>query len=189
MAVHTPFDQDQDHASYDPNWVQRWWRVLTQTAIVLQRYRSGFTGKSSPILFYWGGFDLATARYAGRPAPPVKGPIFYQVAEDQENVSCGFWPGGTTAAGVNFDEATFYSYINPAPEGYAQTRVQPEAAYFESSLGEFVLRYEDARRSSSPEDTVLAFFQSAYEAGASLAQWDRDTLERTPPPPYRHMGG
>lgn len=187
--VQTPFDQDHEHASYAPDPVNRWWRILVQTDMVLRQYRSSFVGKSSPPIFYWGGFDLAEARYSGRLAPKVKGPRFYRIAEDEENISCGFWPGGPTAAGTEFGEPAFYSYTNPAPEGFSEARVQPDAAYFDTTLGEFILRYDDARRSPSPEDTILEFFRSAYEAGASLGNWDRSRLERTPPAPLEHPHG
>lgn len=181
MPLHVHFDQDHEHASYDADYVNRWWRILLQTEMVLQRYRSSFTGKSSPPIFYWGGFDLAVARYSGRPAPPVEGPSFYRLAEDEENISCGFWAGNPTMSGFSLDQAAFYSYTNPAPEGFAQAGVQPREAHFNTQLGEFILLYEDVRQSPSPEDTILEFFRSTYEAGASLAGWDRSRLERTPP--------
>lgn len=174
-----PFEQDHVHAAYDPVPVHRWWRVMTQTATALQRYRSSFIGKSSPILFYWGSFDLSEARYAGRPAPALPdAPRFYQLAEDEENVACGFWPGNPSASGVTFAEPAFYSYIMPAPNGYREASVQPKEAHFDDRLGEFILRYDDARRAASPEQALLDFFQSAYDAGATLARWDRSRLER-----------
>src|SRR5919206_599739 len=118
--VETPItiacDQNDVHASYDADYVHRFWRILVQTEKVLQRYRSSFAGKSSPILFYWGSFDLNEARYSGKPAPPPEGmPRFFQLAEDEENVACGFWPGNPNAAGIAFEEPAFYSYTYPAP--------------------------------------------------------------------------
>lgn len=175
-----PYDQDADNAAYDGDAVTRFWRVLLETTRVLERYRSSFVGKSSPVLFYWGSFDLNEARYSGRPATPPEGPRFYQLAENEENVACGFWPGNPNAAGIAFGEPAFYSYTNPAPEGFKDATVQPDVAYFDNRLGEFVLRYEDARRAPLPEEAILSFFQSAYEAGASLSHWDRSGLERTP---------
>lgn len=184
MPVHVRFDADTEHAAYDPDFVNRWWRIMLRTGIVLQRYRSTFTGKSSPVLFYWGSFDLNEVRYSGRPAPPVAGPRFYQLAEDEENVACGFWPGNPTAAGVELGEAAFYSYTSPAPDGLAEARIQPPKAHFDKDLGEYILLYRDARAAASPDDAILSFFRSAYEAGASLSVWDRSRLERTPPPPF-----
>lgn len=182
-------DKDQAHASYDPAYVNRWWRVLVSTEMVLKRYRSPFIGKSSPVLFYWGSFDLAEARYSGKPAPKVQGPRFYQIAEDEENVACGFWPGNPTAGGVDLGEPAFYSYTSPAPSGFADAQVEPKSASFNSALGEFVLPYADARSADSPDEEVLSFFQRAYEAGATLGHWDRSRLERRPPRPLEHPTG
>lgn len=173
-------DINHTHASYDPAYVNRCWRILVQTTMVLQRFRTPFTGKSSPILFYWGSFDLGHARFSGRPGdPPAGAPRFYQIAEDQENFACGWWPGNASASGEAFGEPAFYAYLNPAPAGIREAQVRPAAASFDSALGEFILRYDDARRSDDPAREVLAFFQSAYEASARLAKWDRDALERS----------
>lgn len=106
-------------------------------------------------------------------------PRFFQIAEDQENVACGFWPGNANAAGVALGEPAFYSYSYPAPAGYSAATVEPEAAYFDQRLGEFILRYADLRRAAAPADDLLRFFQSTYEAAATLAGWDRAALERT----------
>lgn len=185
-SITTPYDQDHYHASYDAEYVHRWWRILVQTEKVLQRYRSSFAGKSSPILFYWGSFDLNEARYSGKPAPPPQGPTFFQVAEDEENVACGFWPGNPNPAGVALGEPAYYSYTNPAPTGFEHASVQPDYAFFDPGLGELILRYDDVRRAPSPDQTLLSFFQSAYEAGAGLAGWNRSLLERTPPARSSH---
>lgn len=189
MPEAIPLDTDREHASYDPLYVNRWWRILVSTEMVLKRYRSSYVGKSSPVLFYWGSFDLAEARYSGRPAPRIEGPRFYQIAEDEENVACGFWPGNATAGGVNLGEPAFYSYTSPAPEGFAKASVEPSSASFNSALGEFVLPYHDARSTESPDEVILSFFRSAYEAGATLRGWDRSHLERRPPPPLEHPSG
>lgn len=173
-------DINETHAAYDGEYANRWWRILLQTAMVLQRFRTPFTGKSSPILFYWGSFDLGYARFSGRPAdPPAEAPRFYQIAEDQENFACGFWPGNASASGRTFGEPAFYAYHSPAPPSINETTVRPEAARFDSALGEFILRYDDARRSADPAQAVLAFFQSTYEAATRLSNWDRDALERS----------
>ena len=179
IADPIPCDQDHVHAAYDPDAVHRWWRILVQTERVLQRYRSPFVGKSSPVHFFWGSFDLNHARFSGRPAPPLVGaPRFFQLAEDQENIACGFWPGQANHAGVVLGEPAFYAYIYPAPPGIEVARVQPSAATYDATLGEFILRYEDARRAPSPEQAILEFFRSTYEVSATLAGWDRATLER-----------
>jgi Family of unknown function (DUF5996) len=175
-------DVDREHASYDPEPVQRWWRILVQIEQILQRYRSPFAGKSSPINFFWGSFDLNATRFSGRPAaPPAGAPRFLQLAEDQENFACGFWPGNATMAGVTVGEPAFYAYIYPEPAGFKEAPVRPSGAHYDPTLGEFLLRYEDARRAASPEQAILDFFQSTYEAAATLADWDRQMLERTIP--------
>lgn len=175
-----PFDQDRVHGAYDPEYVHRWWKILVQTARVMQRYRSTFVGKSSPVLFYWGSFDLNTSRFSGRQvAMPKAGPRFYKIAEDQENVSCGFWPGNTNAKGFTYGAPAFYSYTYPAPANFEHASVSPKEAYFDKQLGEFILRYEDIRGLSSPEQTLLDFFESSYRAGADLARWDRASLDQS----------
>jgi hypothetical protein len=173
-----PCDINRVHSSYDPAYVHRWWRIQLETEKVLERYRSGFVGKSSPVHFFWGSFDLNETRFSGRPAPPPQGPRFFRLSEDQENVAVGFWPGNPNAAGLTFGEPAFYSYIYPAPAGYPDAQVRPDAAYYDTDLGEFILRYEDARRSPDPARAILDFFQSAYEVAADLAGWDRAALER-----------
>jgi hypothetical protein len=182
LPVPVSCDIDTEHASYDPGPVQRWWRIMVQTERILQRYRSPFVGKSSPINFFWGSFDLAATRFSGRPAvPPAGAPRFLQLSEDQENVACGFWPGNATMAGATLGEPAFYSYIYPEPAGFRDATVRPEAAAFDPTVGLFLLRYDDARRADDPEQAILEFFQSTYEAAATLADWDRLSLERTPP--------
>jgi hypothetical protein len=176
-----PCDTNEIHASYDPEYVNRWWRILVQSHLVLQRFRASFAGKSSPILFYWGSFDLSHARFSGRLTdPPAGAPRFLQIAEDQENFACGFWPGNVGYSGITFGEPAFYAYHYPTPAGYSAEPVRPGAGYFDKTMGEFIFRYEDARQSTSPENAVLEFFQSTYEAAAGRANWDRGTLESVP---------
>lgn len=178
-----PLDTDREHASYDPDFVYRWWRIQLETVKVLQRFRAGFVGKSSPIHFFWGSFDLSHTRFSGRPAPMAQGvPRFFQLAEDQENYACGFWPGNANSAGVTLGGPAFYAYAYPKPDGFEVAQVRPNAAEYDAELGEFVLPYEAVRQSGSPERTLLAFFQSTYEAAATLGGWDRGALERMPPP-------
>ena len=174
-----PCPEDRIHCSYDPLPVQRWWGIQLQTEKVLQRHRSSFVGKSSPIHFFWGSFDLNHTRFSGRPAPLPEGvPRFLQLAEDQENVACGFWPGNPNYAGVTLGRPAFNAYIYPEPEGFPAAAVQPQAAYYDRSLGQFILPYDDLRGGGEPEAELLAFFRSTYEAGATLAGWDRGALER-----------
>src|SRR5437016_6140211 len=167
-------DEDEVHASYDPIYAQRFWRILAQTDTVLKRYRSPFLGKSSPVHFFWGGFDLALTLFSGRRAPERPGADrIMRESTSHEEISCGFWPGDE-----RFPAPAFYSYTLPEPPGLKTTTIRPAAAFYSQELVEFVLRYEDVRRASSPERALLEFFQSTYEAGATLAKWDREALER-----------
>ncbi len=167
-------DVDEMHASYDPVSAQRFWRILVQTEAVLQRYRSPFLGKSSPVHFFWGSFDLALTLFSGRRAPERPGADrMAQEAYSHEVISCGFWPGDD-----RFPAPAFYSYTSPEPPGMPTAAIHPEEAFYRHELGLFLLRYDDVRRASSPEQALLEFFQSTYEAGARLAQWDREALER-----------
>ena len=167
-------DVDEVHASYDPVYAQRFWRILVQTSTVMQRYRSPFLGKSSPVHFFWGSFDLALTFFSGRRAPERPGADHItREAYSHEVISCGFWPGDD-----RFPAPAFYSYTAPEPPGLPSAPIRPENASYSQELGLFLLRYDDVRTTSSPEQALLEFFQSTYEAGARLAQWDREALER-----------
>ncbi|HKV42204.1 MAG TPA: DUF5996 family protein [Blastocatellia bacterium] len=168
-----PFEKDTQHASYDPEYANRFWRVLVQTDKALEEFRSRFIGKVSPVHFFWGSFDMALTRFSGRRAPERAGadPITRE-AYSHEVISHGFWPGG------NGVEAAFYSYTAPAPAGLDQQTVVPEGAFYSKEMSEFFLPYEIVRVSESPEKSLMAFLQSTYEAGANLANWDRAALER-----------
>jgi Family of unknown function (DUF5996) len=167
-------DIDEVHASYDPVYAQRFWRVLVQTSTVMQRYRAPFLGKSSPVHFFWGSFDLAVTLFSGRRAPERPGADhMMREAMSHEEISCGFWPGNE-----RFPTPAFYAYTSPSPPGLSTAAIRPQEAFSSQELGEFLLLYEDVRSAPSPEQTLLEFFQSAYEAGATLGQWDREALER-----------
>ena len=177
MPVEVPspirFDLDTVHHAYDPEAANRCWRIFVQVGRVLNAARCRFVGKSSPLNFFWGSFDLALTRFSGRLAPQRQGAPFERDAYSHEVISHGFWPG----SGVVLEPA-FYAYAVPEPEGLKTARVRPEAAYYHASLGEFILPYEAVRQSSSPEDAIRAFVDSTYEAAATLAAWDRAALER-----------
>ena len=171
-----PFDQDQVHTSYDPEAVRKFWRILASTNAVLQDFRSRFIGKSSPVHFFWGSFDLAVTRFSGRRAPERPGADrITREAYSHEVSSVGFWPG---SGEVN--EAAFYSYASPEPEGFKEYRAGPDAASYRKDLGEFLLPYEAVRHAASPSAALLDFCQSTYEAAATLAKWDRAALEKSP---------
>lgn len=174
-----PFLQDQQHHSYDPDHAARCWQVLSRTDQVFRKFRGRFIGKCSPVHFFWGGFDLACTRFSGRTAPPHPGGIPHlpdritREAYSHECISAGWWPGGGPLS-----DAAFYSYSYPEPPGYAEARVQPDAAYYHKDLREFVLPYEAVRTARRPDDMLLQFLQTTYEAGADLAGWNRQALER-----------
>jgi len=180
IADAIPFDQDTVHSSYDREYVQRFWRILIQADRVFSLFRTAFLGKSSPVHFFWGSFDLAVTRFSGRTAPPHPGGVpnlaaaVVREAYSHEVSSAGFWPGG---GGI---DAAFYSYAYPEPQGFRRASVQPEAAFFHEGLNEFMLPYEAVRTSPDPDSVLLAFLQSTYEAAAHAAGWDRDALECAP---------
>lgn len=179
IAGAVPLGSDETHKSYDPECVNRFWRVLLAANMVLAKFRSGFIGKASPVHFFWGSFDLAVTRFSGRTAPKHPGGVpnlsdrVVQEAYSHEVSSAGFWPGG----GGPIEYPAFYSYAYPAPEGFADAKVAPAEAFFSKELGEFILPYEAVRTAADPDAALLAFLQSTYEAAANLAKWDRKALE------------
>jgi hypothetical protein len=179
MEDTTPFDQDRRHAAYDPDYMSRCWKILSRTTRVLEQFRGRFLGKCSPVHFFWGAFDLACTRFSGRSAPPHPGGVpnlpdwAVREAYSHECISAGWWPGGGPVP-----EPSFYAYSYPEPAGFAEARVQPEAAYYHPELREFILPYEAVRSAPNPERILLQFFQTTYEAGATLGNWDRKSLER-----------
>jgi hypothetical protein len=170
----TPFDQDTEHASYEPAAAHAVWRLLVSSARVMTEFRAQFLGKCSPVHFFWGGFDLAVTRFSGRAAPPHPGgapncgPHVMLEAYSHEVSSAGYWPGGG-------GDGLFYSYAYPVPGDFSSAA--PDVAYSDE-LGEFVLPYTDVRTAADPDATLLAFLQRTYEAAAERADWDRANLER-----------
>ncbi|NMM79064.1 DUF5996 family protein [Acidovorax sp. SRB_24] len=181
VATAIPFAEDEEHVSYAPEAVQRWWRALTQADRVFKRFRSSFIGKQSPVHFFWGSFDLAVTRFSGRSAPrhpggaPNCADYVMVEAYSHECSSAGFWPGGGAV-----DEAAFYAYAYPQPEGYEASAVEPAAAYYHPQAREFILPYEAVRSADDPDAILLRFLHSTYEAAASLGRWNRGALERQP---------
>ncbi len=172
-----PFSVDTAPRPYDADAVARFHRALVSVNRVLQDFRTGFRGKVSPVHLFWGSFDLAVTRFSGRPAPLHPGGIPYlpddvtQEAYSHEVSSAGFWPGGGP-----IDDASFYAYAYPGPDGFAEATVSPDEAYFDKDFGEFVLPYDTVRKSADPEETLRGFLESTYRAAANLADWD-DALE------------
>jgi hypothetical protein len=173
-----PFQQDDTHAAYDADAAQRFWQVLLQSDRVFREFRSHFCGKVSPIHFFWGSFDLAVTRFSGRPAPEHPGGVpnlpddVAKEAYNQEVSSAGFWPG----AGLGYP--AYYSYAYPTPKGFKDYPVQPEAAFYHEGLGEFILPYDAVRESDNPDQALLSFLQSTYDAAAELAKWDKSALKQ-----------
>ena len=168
-----PFDTDERHHAYDPEYAQRFWRALLQADRVFKVFRARFRGKCSPVHFFWGAPDLAVTRFSGRTAPEHPGGIpnlpdrVVREAYSHECSSCGFWPGG-----AHSPQPMFYAYIYPEPPGYKEA-----LPGYEPALGEYVLPYDAVRSASSPDDVLLEFLQSTYEAAANLARWERSALE------------
>ena len=177
-----PFDQDEKHRSYDPEYANRFWRVLVQADRVFKRFRSGFCGKCSPVHFFWGSFDLAVTRFSGRQAPPHPGGVPHlpdavtREAYSQEVSSLGFWPGADA-----MPQAIFYSYAYPVPKGFSDAKVKPAAASYNAQLKEFVLPYDAVRTAKTPDEALLEFAQSTYDAASMLGKWDRAALEEKKP--------
>jgi len=179
IADPVPFDRDESHAAYDREYANRFWRILVQADRVFTTFRSRFIGKCSPVHFFWGSADLAVTRFSGRRAPQHPGGVpglpdrITREAYSHEVASCGFWAGGGA-----IPYAAFYAYSYPEPDGYANAGVKPDAAFYSTELGEFILPYDALRQSVDPDATLTEFLQSTYEAAANLARWDRASLER-----------
>ncbi len=182
----TPFAEDHVRASYDAGAAARFWQALVQASRVFGAFRAGFTGKCSPIHFFWGSFDLAVTRFSGRPAPPHPGGVPHlpdwvaREAYSHEVSSCGFWPGGGP-----HPFPLFYSYAYPAPEGFSTAAIAPADAFYSAELGEWVLPYDAVREAADPDALLTAFLESTYRAAARLGDWDRAALEAPSPWPPR----
>ena len=177
IAEPIPFDRDTVHSAYDAEAVRRLWRILLSADGVFHVFRSRFVGKSSPVHFFWGSFDLAVTRFSGRRAPERRDPDpvlrkIMQEAYSHEVISAGWWPGSG-----EIKEAAFYCYAAPAPSEFAQQPVRPSEAFYHSGMGEFLLMYDDVRSAKSPTGALMEFLQSTYEAGATTGKWNRAELE------------
>ena len=173
-----PFAQDELHWSYDANQINMYWQVIVKVHTVFNRFRAGFRGKSSPVHFFWGAFDLAVTRFSGRVASGHPGSVpnmpdrIMQESYSHEVSSCGFWPGN-----AQFPQAAFYSYCYPPINTFGNQPVEPKDAFYSPEMGEFILPYEAVRTATDPEKALLQFLQTTYEAAANTANWDRKLLE------------
>jgi uncharacterized protein DUF5996 len=170
-----PFAEDYEHASYNAEYANRFWRILVQADRVFKEFRSRFIGKCSPVHFFWGSFDLAVTRFSGRRAPErPEADAITREAYSHEVISHGFWPGSG-----NISKPAFYSYTAPEPPGLPKEVIHPSSAFYNPETSGFILPYDDVRQTNKPEQVLMEFLQSTYEAGANLAKWDRSALERT----------
>jgi hypothetical protein len=172
-----PFLEDRTHASYEPAQAHRFFHMLLQADRITKRFQGRFLGKTSPVHVFWGAFDLACTRFNGRRTPqhdPTESSMLRE-SNSHEEISVGFWPGSGTVP-----EPAFYAYTRPEPPGLASAAIRPSAAYYSRDLADFILPYEAVRKAPSPDDLVLEFYQSAYDAGADLGRWDRAALDRPP---------
>ena len=167
------FEDDREHASFDQEYVHRFWKILIACHNVFTEFRARFIGKDSPVHFFWGSFDLCVTRFSGRRAPERPGADrVTREAYSHEVISAGFWPG------AGYKNAAFYAYAAPEPPGFADQEIKPAKAFYEPQLKEFILMYDDVRTAVSPREALLEFLESTYEAGAKLAGWNRNELER-----------
>lgn len=174
-----PFERDHNHAAYDPEYVNRLWRILLWSDSVLKQFSGRFIGKTSPVHFFWGSFDLALTRFSGRRAPERPGiDRITHEAYSHEVISAGFWAGGTSWNGNFLEGAAFYAYAAPEPSGFADRIMKPSQAFYSKPFGEFLLMYDDVRRADQPDVALLDFLDSTYDAAADLAGWDRIALDR-----------
>lgn len=176
-----PFNKDFTHCTYNPLHAHNCFQAMVRITNVMQEFRAKFLGKSSPVHFFWGSFDLAVSRFSGNPAPAHPGGVPHlsnavaREAYSHEVMSCGFWPGNEM-----YPQAAFYAYIYPEPEDFFKAEVYPKQAYYHKKLHEFILDYNDVIQSESPEQTLMTFFETAYEAASTLANWDKHKLEDSP---------
>ena len=177
-----PFEENETDSAYDPEFANRFWRVLLQSDRVFKEFRSEFCGKCSPVHFFWGSFDLAVTRFSGRRAPQHPGGVPHlpdvvtREAYSHEVSSLGFWPGNEM-----MPEPIFYSYAYPEPPGFSEAKVQPSFAKYNPPLHEFVLPYEQMRQAESPDAALLDFARSTYDAASTLGNWDRAALSEVKP--------
>jgi hypothetical protein len=180
VSWNVPLDEDDEHATYDPDQVAIYFDAATRAALVLAEYRAPYRGRSTPVNAWWGSFDLAVSRYSGAPADPPSDDFIMRNAMDAQEVAIGWWPGD-----ARYDPAAFYAYAHPAPEDFAEARLSPPASHWEPELGLYVLDWDDARTSDDPHAAALDFVRSAFHHACVVCEWDQSLLasaEGTPPP-------
>lgn len=161
------FTKDEIHASYDAEAASAFARILTSVSHALEEHRAPFRKRHTRVQFFFGTFDLAYARFSGRPATPPSDDVIMKNAMDAEEICVGFWPGDD-----RFPEPAFWCYAYPKPPGAEDVAIQPAAAFWSKDMGEFVLRYEDVRKAADPHKALHAFFTSTFTGLSALAKWD-----------------
>jgi Family of unknown function (DUF5996) len=180
VAWSVPLDEDTEHTRYDPGQVSTYFAAATQAAGVLAAFRAPYRGRSTPVNAWWGSFDLAVSLFSGLPAEPPSDDFIMRNAMDAQEVAVGWWPGDTRSG-----NAAFYAYAHPAPEGFKNATLSPEAAHWDEALGEYILEWEDVRNSSDPHALGLEFARSAFRHACVVCEWDPAlpaSAEGTPPP-------
>jgi hypothetical protein len=175
-----PLDQDDEHATYDPEQVAAYFAAATRAALVLSAFRAPYRGRSTPVNAWWGSFDLAVGLFSGEPADPPADDFIMRNAMDAQEVAIGWWPGDT-----RYRKAAFYAYAHPAPEGFAGAKLSPGAARWDAELGEYVLDWEDVCAAPDPHEFALEFARSAFKHACMVCEWDpalAATAEGVPPP-------
>jgi hypothetical protein len=176
----TPLDQDEQHATYEPDQASAYLAAATRAALVLAELRAPYRGRSTPLNAWWGSFDLAVNLFSGRPADPPSHEFIARNAMNAQEIAVGWWPGDR-----RYPRAAFYGYIHPAPPGYSDARLDPPAARWEPELGEFVLDWEDVRGAANPHHAALTFARSVVRHSCTVGQWDRTlatTVDGVPAP-------
>jgi hypothetical protein len=174
-----PLDEDREHSTYEPDQVATYFRAATQAALVLTEFRAPFRGRATPVNAWWGTFDLAVQFFSGKPTEPPGDDFILRNAGDAEVIQVGWWPGDPT-----HDGAAFFAYAHPAPDGFADANLDPEAAHWDGGLGEFVLEWEDIRSDSDPHALALEFVHSAFGHACDVCAWDpilAESVEDVPP--------
>ncbi len=167
VAQRIPFDRDTTHKTYDRERVNRFWRILVQADSALKEHRAPFRRRHTLVQFFWGTFDLAYARFSGRPATPPSNDVIMREAMDAEEICAGFWAGDD-----RYGEPAFWAYAYPRPDGVANATIRPDAARWHEELGLFILPYEAVRTAVSPREMLRDFFNSTYDVCSKLAKWD-----------------
>jgi hypothetical protein len=164
-----PLDEDDQHATYDPEAVRDYFTAATQAALVLAEFRAPYRGRSTPVAAWWGTFDLAVNLYSGNPAEPPSDDFLARNAGDAQCVAVGWWPGD-----ARYPRAAFYAFAFPAPEGFPEAQVSPEGARWDRELGEFLLDWDVVGAAPDPHAQALQFARSVFRHASALGGWTQE---------------